>query len=448
MNRELNVRSVRPGWDKVMQEMLLVDLHVGRWRAKSRTKWEQLGLPREAFDKAYTPGARKLLPDHIDLELKRLEALARDLLDRMSYKTLFGRMLPKRKYFEWREMMTEMPLSEVRKNVYGAGIPKVSDDPDIQQIVIEAWRTTPLVERWRQLAREIAYNRDVIVDEVAAMYEDALEDIYRRQNNIAPDDPLGANYFYWLDDKKALAVESIPDADYIRESFVMWWELAEVEASPELLKEAKIEALELKEAELKRAIKRAKSEEERARFEREQQQVELDRAIAEEIARTRQEAGDRFEEAIDQIVGQLQGEIYTMILDQLENIDERGALHSRSIGRINNLVDLVRSKLVGLTNDDELRRACDELETLAASGNMSKEDQAGQVTAKLRNIAISMKADLVLANVPSRSGREFGIPDEPSVDLVRKARRLDTNTEQTELPELKREARKLEGKGA
>lgn len=417
MSDELkNVRTVVPEWSKVMADTVLVDLTVGRWRAQVQTDWQHLGLPAAAFKKAYTPGTRRLLPERVQKELGQLETLARELLDRFAFKTLFGRLLPKDKYFEFKRLLKEVPLSELRKRVMSGNIPSY-----VNRAI---WDSTSLYDRWFQLAGELAGNRDLIVDEVADLYTDALENIWRRQNGFVGKD-LGTaqeiELAVWLDDKKAGIVASVPTAQYIRNSFVLQWTLAEVQAPPEAVKQAKLTELNRKERELARKIRKTERESERLELEQQQVKVKLDQAIAEEAAKLAETEGARFGQAIGQIVEQVQGQVYEMVLDHLEYLDENDALHSRNVGRITGLVALVRDKLAGLTDDEKLRQACSDLERLAKSGLATKPDHAPIVKSKLRRIAIEMKHDLLVAGVPTRSSRKVDVPD--SLDEINRARR-------------------------
>ncbi len=439
-----NLRKVRPEWADVMAQTLLIDLSVCRWRASVKTDWEQLGLPAAIFSKAFTPGARKLLPDNVQKELDQLEQLARETLKRFGLKTLFGVLMPKAKYFEFSRWIKEAKLVELRDFLYGSKVPEYAD--------LTIWSETSLYDRWFQLRDEIAANRDVIVNQVANMYDGALENIWRRQHDITPrtrplDTAEELAFSEWLDEKKQAIVASIPSADYIKNSFVLEWSLSEVETPPEVVKAAKLDVLERRERELERAIQRADTERSRLELDRQRQQVVLDKRIAEEIARTRDTAGARFQKAIDEIIEQLQGALYEMILEQLAYLKEKGSLHPRNVGRINTMVAFVQDKLVGLTNDEGLKRACDGLEALAKSGNATKENAGAQVERTLRQIALDMKLDLLDANVPSRSGREFGIPDEADQILLerRQQRTLfeETPAEADDKP-LERQARRLE----
>lgn len=420
MDELTDIRSVRPEWTKVMERMILVNLTVARWRGRKKIQWHEIGLPPEAFDPAYTPGVKRLLPRDVDQELDQLEQLARDLLQRLSYRTLFGFMLPKEKYFEFKAWLTERSLSTLRQYLYHKGVPEYADE------VI--WNSTPLETRWWQVRDALVEKREELDSIVTGLYDRALENIWRRLEAVPSGELTGAQQIAlleWMDNMKHQIADSIPPAAQLRDSFVLIWELAEVEAPPEAVKAVKMEELERKQSELDRSLAAAATEEERLRLLRQREQLEMDKRIAAEIARMKEGAQAKFEDAINGIVQEVQGSIYDMVLRQLEYIEDKGALHTRNVGSIKSLVELVRDRLAGLTNDEELRRVCGELEQLANSGVMTREEAAPQVRAALTKIGISMKADLVLAGVPSRSGREMGIPDVPSEEMVRQARRMD-----------------------
>jgi len=423
MDELTDIRSVRPEWTRVMERMILVNLTVARWRGRKKIQWNEIGLPQDAFDPAYTPGVKRLLPRDVDQELDQLEQLARDLLQRLSYRTLFGFMLPKEKYFEFKAWLTERPLADLRQYLYHKSVPEYADET--------IWKNTTLEARWWQVRDALVEKREELDSIVTGLYDRALENIWRRLESIPAGELTGAQQIAlleWMDGMKHQIADSIPPAAQLRDSFTLTWELAEVEAPPEAVKGVKLEELERKQSELERSLAAAATEEERLRLLRQREQLVMDRRIAAEIARMKEGAQEQFNEVIDGIIREVQGSIYDMVLKQLEYMNEDGGLrplHTRNIGSIKNLVELVRDRLAGLTNDEELRRVCGELETLTNSGVMTREEAAPQVRAALTKIGISMKADLVLAGVPSRSGREMGIPDAPSESMVRSARRMD-----------------------
>jgi len=53
----------------VMDRLIQVTLHVGRWRAATRSEFQEYGLDAAAF-RAYTAGTRRLLPERLHKELE------------------------------------------------------------------------------------------------------------------------------------------------------------------------------------------------------------------------------------------------------------------------------------------------------------------------------------------------------------------------------------------
>jgi len=420
MQAEIVVRKkVRPEWADVQRGLVLVDLTIARWRGRVKADWDNLGLPAKVFEQAFTPGAQRLLPVRIQQELDQIEQMTREALNRVGFRTLFGILVPKERYFTFKQRM-EMPLADLRRALYGRGVPDYAPK--------EIWESTSAIDRWYQLAQEIAQNREYLVAEVASMYDAALENVWRRQQNISSEATLTQDQIIsmqtWMDGKKTAIIALIPSSDELLSSFTLSWTVSDVETPPEVLKAMKMEEIQRQEQELERKLAEADSEIKRLDILRQQEQLRIERAIAEEIARTREGATKRFEQAINQIIGQLHGEIYELVLDQLEYLRDNGALHSRNVGRIKGLVELIRGKLSGLTDETTLERACRELEALANSGTATREDAASQVRMKLLEVGAMIKADLVAAGVPSRSGRDLGIADEPVVLAERQERNL------------------------
>jgi len=92
-----DVKLVEPKWLSLMRQGVIVELHVRRWRAKSRLTLDDLGLP--ATDAAdYSDlmklGEKSLLPSKYIKKADNIESQARQLLDSCSYETFWGRFMP------------------------------------------------------------------------------------------------------------------------------------------------------------------------------------------------------------------------------------------------------------------------------------------------------------------------------------------------------------------
>ncbi len=414
MTEEFAPRTIRPAWTLVMDRMILVDLHIYRWRAATRAEFNEFGLDAGAF-RAYTAGARHLLPRRIQTELDRLERMARDLQIRLSYHTLFGYLMPKERYDEFKVWMDEKPAAELRRYLHNK-----NDSP-------ESWQTASLRERWFALAEEIAATRDAIIDEVIEAYRPSAIMRWRIENRL-PKDSAVEPADEWLDDILESMVKRIPTRDQIRDSFQLDVVPAFVEAPDEAVKAAKLEDIARQEAEVQRRlneISRIHVEEEREKarlaLEAEREKLNRERRITEEIiAHEKRLKTDRIERTLNDVAGQLHSLVYGAVVDGLAQIQDKGRLHPRWVGRVKDLVE--RVQLLNFTDDAELARVCGELGRMVDVGAAS-EANATRMRAVLVDVGISLKADLLAANVPTRSARDLGIPDEPMPELVRRARR-------------------------
>jgi hypothetical protein len=408
------IRTIRPEWTLIVDKMILVQLHMGRWRAATRTEFAEFGLDRAAFA-AYTAGARRLLPRRLHDELQVLERMARDLLDRYSYKTLFGYLLPKDRYDEFKAWIEDKPAADLRRYLHG----KTSTP--------EAWQTQSLRDRWFALAEEIAQTRNQIVDEVVEAYRPSAVVRWRVENRFAKDAALTPPDA-WLDDTLAVMVRRIPTAEDIRRSFRLDIIPAFVEVPDEAVKAAKLEDIGALQREVERRLAdldriHIQTEREKARLvllaERERLERE-ERITADILAHEKKLREERIDKTLNEVAGQLHSLVYTAVCDGLDMVRSKGQLHPRYVGRLKSLVDQVR--LLNFTDDAELARVCTELEQMAERSAASK-TSAERVRETLVNVGISLKADLVAAGISTRSARDLNIPDDPMPDLVRKARR-------------------------
>jgi hypothetical protein len=462
------IQSIRPEWSLVMDRLLKVDVTITRWRAKARADFDEFGLDKAAFS-AYTAGARSLLPDKIQKELDLLERLARDLLASRSFKTFFGHLMPQEAYEEYKAWIEDKPLAELRRHVHRT-----------ERGIIPQWETKSLAARWNELCELIASNRDAIVDEVIETYRPSAIVRWKIENGLdknadveIPDE--------WLDETLADMVRRIPTADEIRASFTLLIVPSFVEAPEEAIKAVKLEEIERQQAEVearlaeishahvwaekRTAEAQVKAAQDVARIERntaiEAQELELraqkealarQKRITEEvIAHEKRLKEERITKTLDEVAGQLHQLVYSVTTDALEALNKNdtgkfeGRLHPKTIARIKSIAEQVQH--LNFTDNAELARVCRELERLTEDGQNTSTNEYTVRTA-LKNVAISMKADLVASGISSRSARNLGVPDAPGIELVRKARHLDatpleTAIEQIETDQLDRQARAL-----
>lgn len=413
---ETIIRTIRPDWDQVSSKLLLVDLTLARWRAKAKNEFSDFGLDGAAFS-AYTAGSRRLLPRRIQNELDLLERLARALQRKVSFETTFGRMMPKARYEEFKRWIEVKPAAELRTYLHGK-----EDAPAI-------WREKSLKERWFDLAEQIAMQRDAIIGEVIETYRPAAIVRWRVENGLAKDSEV-TPADDWLDDTLQKMVGVIPTADDIRASFRLTITPAFIESPDEYVKALRLKDLDAKEADLNRRLEELGDEKlwadkqiEYQRMKDEKERLDMERRITAEVMQAEAAAKkEKIAKTLDEIAGALHTELYAMVYESLEYLRENNKLHPRTAGRIKALAEQVALLNSGFMGDAELTRICGELARLHEGGAAGKEN-ADKAREALRDIGISLKADLVAAGIPTRSARTLGIPDQPADDLVRRARR-------------------------
>jgi hypothetical protein len=413
----MTIRTIRPEWTLVVEKMILVSLHVGRWRAATRTEFREFGLDADAF-RAYTTGTRRLLPQRLHQELQTLERMARDLQARFSYQTLFGYLMPKEAYDEFKAWIDRKPAAGLRDFLHHK-----QDAPD-------AWKTASLRERWFALGEQIAAQRDAIVDEMVESYRPSAIVRWRVQNGL-PKDGDAQPPDTWLDDILTQMVRRIPSAAEIRGSFALDIAPAFVEAPDEAVKATKLEAIARQEAEVKRRLSeldtihlQAKRERTRLALQAEREKLERERRITQEvIAHEKKLKQERIEQTLDAVAGQLHTLVYTAVCDGLEMVKSKGKLHPRWVGRVKQLVDQVR--VLDFTDDAELARVCRELEQLTED-NAASPASASRMREALVDLGISLKADLVRkARRQARETDLFARPGESPAPIERQARVLE-----------------------
>ena len=94
-----SIQATTPRWLSLMQEGVIVRLHIGRWRAKAGLTWTDLGLELDQetgsdLKEIISLGYKRLLPKDIIRELDSIDSKARKWLDAKAYRTHWGFFLP------------------------------------------------------------------------------------------------------------------------------------------------------------------------------------------------------------------------------------------------------------------------------------------------------------------------------------------------------------------
>jgi len=197
-------------FEQIEQGCVRCNLNIGHWGGTARTNWSDLGLVGAKFDKAYTAGSKKLLPDRYSKEIQQLEDLARDMLRQLSYPVSVTKrdvmyLMPKVNFSKFNAAIFDEPLIKVWREWRTGGEAR------------ECWAGETWESRWLKIASEIAQQRDLIVTEIRDLFAVPLAESWRVESRIADNeiDPPRK----WIENKLDLIVAKIPNAECIRQSF-------------------------------------------------------------------------------------------------------------------------------------------------------------------------------------------------------------------------------------
>ena len=398
------IQASNPRWLALMREGVLVSLHIGRWRAKTRLSWHDLGIELEEeadreLQKIVDLGHKKLLPASLLKELDAIESAARKWLEKKAVRTYWGFFVPVTAYVEWKE------INEEHRSRYFA----VRD--------------------------RIVRDYQALVAEVVAGYRVAAQGAYRRLKALHPE---ALERFPNVDAFVEAFVQGIqvhiPPAEVIRDSFYFETELRYVPL-PSLMAEEWAErerieaqaAAERERLELQLQVERewAWAEREKLRAEvqaarsaaewKERLMREMHRDVVEQARRQKEELVDGF---LRDLVVQLRSLVYEATTDVLAAIKRNDRLPPRSVVQLRNLVEQVRS--LNFYGDQEIEAM---INRVAFQVDGVQDRNLAEIQSSLRDIATVVRASLIGLGEKPRGARSLGVADEPTPEMVRRARR-------------------------
>jgi len=375
---EPEVKMASPKWLEVMQQGVVVELHISRWRGKVRLDLSDLGLPAEAEDDLYSHlvslGYKKLLPkkrtkqgkdiSYVDL-LDNLESSARKWLVANSYQTHWGRFVPYTMYAGWKEKNEQL-----RKEYFG-------------------------------LRNEICSCYDDIVNSLKIEYGAMAMAAYRRNAAlITGRERLTEREF--IDRFIKHVINMVPSAGYIEASFGYETDVSYVPLPSELERDiSKARDIRLKEAADRAMISSLES---------------MNDDVMRQARQKKEEMLDNF---LLDVTRQIRGTLYEATTEVLASIKRNGKLVGKSSGQLANIVQSVSS--LNFYGDRDITAMIAKMQDVLDTP--VKDRSVEEVTSSLREIGILTRSSLVaLGNAP-RAARGLGIPETPTETMVRKARR-------------------------
>ena len=358
------VRLANADWTMFIQQGVLVDLHIGRYRAQVSMTLEDLGIQpatqaeRDALERTINLGRRFVLPKETVMRAQEIEGRSRQWLLKNAFKTTWGYFIHVSRYQQWRTRQLEieqeyMDLADEIERTY----------PQLMGIVTRDYVTLGL-QVWDRLLPQRPDKDTVTVDTKRA----------------------------WVGNFVRRALRSVPSAKEIQRSFSMQYGVKFIPP------QAAIAADRMAAEETIMAAR------ERARLSAEAaMQADL------QITQAREEVGG-IQDFVADVQGQIRGAIYDSVVSALETLRDgkEGRMPRGSTVRIKNMVDMVQ-ELVFWDDPDlqsKVSNLADLCETTAAQRDVDEVERA------LRELGAESRLVLLdLERIPQRSGRAMGIPD-------------------------------------
>lgn len=380
-------------WTAFMQEGVIVEIHIGRWRGLASLEENDLGLPfdNEHNAKLIDLGDKLLLPPEKAAKVQSLEVGARNFLRSKSTPTAWGWFLP---VTAFEDVMTEL---KERKSAYIAFGNSIADEYD-------AWKAE-LLEAYRGEAR-VAFRRNRAFE----------QDGYYNIQTIADE----AEY---IDRYTAAISAKIPSAETIRDSYRFDVELSYVPL-PSLLQADAAEAARLADETEQRRIEGRKARAqayldvdviEQTANDRRRQLAAMNQAVVREA----QEQKDKLlRQFMVDVTAELRQRTYEVMAQALATTGKNGGLQARTVVSLRNWIDTVRS--LNFYGDVELEAMIAPVEAQINTDPTARNvDTLSQV---FKDVADVTKLSLLNLGVRPRKVRDMDAAPAPAPELVRQAR--------------------------
>lgn len=369
--REIGVEQSRIGirntdWGQFLKQGVIVDMHVGRWRATAKTTLEDLGIipasneARAAYERVFSLGARNLLPKAIMDRAQKIDDRGRNWLKANAFRTFWGYFLHTSRYPTWAKKN-----QEIREEYL-----KIGEE---------------IGERYDELVRAMRYDLEIVAPEIV----ERLIRASRAAGQEIPSNMAQAAIERFVE--RSLA--AIPEARTIVNSFSYTWD---VDVLP-LQSQIAVDRAEAQKIQLE-AFAKAQAAAADA------MEADLRRSQAERAV----EGIDRF---VADVVGQITEAAYTVALDALEDLKEGERLPKGTVRQLRNLIETVSTMAFWDTPDLDARMS--ELGILLDQD--VKQRSKSDLTRVLQQVGTIARSSLLeVRRPPQRSGRELGVPMVPT----------------------------------
>lgn len=363
-----------------LEQGVIVQVHVRRWRARTRLNFSDLGIPKQAQDEAYSHllrlGDKKLLPQttvngrvtsYVDV-LDALEGKGRRWLENHSFNSHWGRFVPATMYPEFKK-----GNEDIKAEYLGLR-------DDICKYYYEI--VTALMKEYQEMA-QMTLERTIAL---GTAVPDRRAFVDRFMNSI-----------------RAL----VPSKEYIYASFGYETELSFVPLPSDIERDiAKAQRIRNEQA-LATASDRAKID----------AINEMQRDVIEQLKADKISMVDSFMTDVQTQIRSMVYETTTDVLDSIKRND--GKLVGKVAAQLSNLIETVNGLNFYGDRDIEAMMA----KVKAQMGDTPKDRSVADIEATLKDIGTITRATLMSLGAEPRNGRGLGIDFDPTDTVIRQARR-------------------------
>ena len=391
-----NTARLEAEWLRYMEKGVLLRLHVGRWRARSKLQYRDLGLldpdalpePKDGKKDSKKGKAKKEVATLLDLGQKTLlprryvtkwgniESSARKKVQRNSHPTYWGP-------FVTAELLEKiLPLLEADKATYFALLNEALHD-------------------WTGTQRELGLE-----------YERAAVTAYGVLSRVAPEMVARVTQKVFVAQYVERILSELRSPDEIQASFLFDWDMEYIPL-PSLLAEDR--------AKREVAIEARNLEAYRLQAEKDMVDAKSDaewRMHQRVLRKAEEQKTEQLEGFLKICITQIKDLTYQTAVDVLGKIQEHQTLIPRSVVQLREAVDKIRA--LNFYNDAETTQMMNIIEQ--EIDRAPKERSIGMISQKLQAIAQLSRDDLLALGERPRSGRDLGVFDQPIVEITRQSR--------------------------
>ena len=366
----LKVRDAN--WVKLMQEGVIINLHIRRWRAETQLKQTDLGinLDKKSADLLMRLGSKALMPSEYIQEAKSIDSGARSWLASKTIKTHYGQFCPVTAYQDIRE-----------------GLGNFTD-------------------RYNTLRGKIYNDYDEWVTRIIRKYQGLFASAYDQLETLGSAPRMSRSS--WIAQMVSAIEKLIPDRQTIYDSMAFEVELSYIPL-PSLLAQDEVEARRIR-------TDGVMDEQRRSLMEQMNQDV---------VASARQQKEGLVNDFMQNVVTTLRNMVFDTCDDVLTSIKKNGKIQPRSALQIKNLVTQIEN--LNFYDDQQVTRMVETIKAQLTAYN-GTEKSLDSIKSKLTDIAIIARGELASLGSAPRACRTIGldtVPTEAGIAQARKRTGLD-----------------------